>query len=135
MSSSTFEEHAKLGDTSNFVAQKVRLEIIADENNVFEYIQGKMLEPSKYAFVVIKKRYKKGESKVKQILAYVLQDHLLAYVGNLKKYKDMYDKIVGMYEVNNLNEIITLKYQLKEMKMNLGEIVQSYIMRIYRLKY
>lgn len=39
-----------------------------------------------------------------------------------------------MYEVNNLNEIISLKYQLKDMKMNKGESVQSYIMRISHLK-
>ena len=44
----------------------------------------------------------------------------------------MYDKIAGMYEVNNLNEIISLKHQLKDMKMNKGESVQSYIMRISR---
>jgi len=46
----------------------------------------------------------------------------------------MYDKLVGMYEVNNLNEIITLKDQLKDMKMNTREIVKSYIMRISNLK-
>lgn len=46
----------------------------------------------------------------------------------------MYDKIADMYEINKLNEIITLKDQLKETKMNKGEVVQSYIMRISRLR-
>jgi len=46
----------------------------------------------------------------------------------------MYDKIVGIYEVNNLHEIISLKDQLKDMKMNKRESVQSYIMRISRLR-
>lgn len=46
----------------------------------------------------------------------------------------MYDKIAGMYEVNNLNEILSLKDKLKYMKMNKGEFVQSCIMRISRLK-
>jgi len=46
----------------------------------------------------------------------------------------MYDNLVGMYEVNNLNEIISLKNQLKYMKMNKGEFVQSNTMRISRLR-
>jgi len=38
MSSSTFEEHEKLGDASIFAAWKVRLEIISNNNDVLEYI-------------------------------------------------------------------------------------------------
>ena len=47
----------------------------------------------------------------------------------------MYDNIIAnMYEINNLNEIVTLKYQLKETKMNKGEAFKSYIMRISHLR-
>ena len=123
-----------MGDASNFGAWKVKLEIIADNNDVLEYIQGRMPEPPENASASLKNRYKKGESKAKKIITDGLQDHLLAYVGNLRKSKDMYDKIDDMYEINNLNEIITLKDQLKESKMNKGEVVQSYIMRISHLR-
>ena len=82
-----------------------------------------MPEPPKNAFASLKNRYKKGESKAKKIIADGFQDHLLAYVGNLRKSKDVYDKIADMYEINNLNEIITLKDQLKEIKMEKGETV------------
>ena len=46
----------------------------------------------------------------------------------------MYDNIADMYEINNLNEINNLQDQLKETKMNEGEVVQSYIMRISHLR-
>ena len=46
----------------------------------------------------------------------------------------MYDKIAYIYEVSNLNEIISLKYQLKDTKMNKGEYVQFYIMSISFLR-
>lgn len=107
-----------MGDSSNFAAWKAGLKIIADNNDVLEYIQGKVPEPPENAFVTAKNKYKKGELKAKQIIVDGLQDNLLAYVGNLRKSKDMYYKIVGMYEVNNLNEIISLKDQLKDTKMN-----------------
>ena len=135
MTTSYFKEVEKLGDSFNFAAWKIRLEIISDDNDVLEYIQGKVPEPLENALVAAKNKYKKGELKAKKIITNGLQDHLLAYVGNMKKSKDMYDKLVGMYEVKNLNEIIALKYQLKDMKMNKGDTVSSYIMRISHLRY
>ena len=79
-----------------------------------------MPEPPETYFASLKNKYKRVESKAKKIIVDGLQDHLLAYVGNLRKSKDMYDKIVNMYEINNLNEIVTLKYQLKDTKINKG---------------
>ena len=46
----------------------------------------------------------------------------------------MYDKLIGMYQVNNLIQILALKNQLKDMKMNKGETIQAYFMRISQLK-
>ena len=134
MSSYTFKEHENFGDASNFTTWKVRLEIIADNNDVLDFIQGRVPEPPVNASAVVKNKHKKGELKAKQIIVDGLQGNLLAYVGNLRMSKDMYDKIVGMYEVNNLNEMISLNDQLKDTKMNKGEFVQSYIMRISRLR-
>ena len=125
MSTSYFKNTYKLGDSSNFVAWKIRLEIISKDNDVLKYLQGKVLKPPENAPTAAKTNYKKGELKAKKIILDGLQDHLLAYVGNLKKSKEMYNKLVGMYEVNNQNEIISLKNQLKDMEMNKGESVQS----------
>ena len=112
MSSSFCKDYEKLGDSSNFLAWKIRLEIIVDNNDILEYIQGKVLEPLEKYSACAKKKYKKGELKSNKIIVDDLQDHLLAYVGNLKKSKDMYDKLAGMFEVKNFNEIISLKDQL-----------------------
>lgn len=130
MSTSYFKDNENLVDSSNFSTWKIRLEVIMEENDVLEYVQGKVLDPPANAFVVVKSRYKKGDLKVKNIIIDGLQDHLLAYVGSLKASKDIYAKMIGMYEVNNLNHILSLKDQLKEIKMNKGELVQSYIMRV-----
>lgn len=79
-----------------------------------------MPEPPENATASLKNRYKKGDSKSMKIIDDGLQYHLLAYVGNLIKYEDMYDKIADMYEIKNLNEMITLKDQLKETNVNNG---------------
>ena len=85
-----------------------------------EYKQRKVPKSPENALVAAKNKYKKGELKAKKIIVDGLQDHLLAYVGNFKNFKEMYDKLAGMYEVTNLNEIISLKDQLKDIKMNKG---------------
>ena len=46
----------------------------------------------------------------------------------------MYDKLIGMYQVNNLSQILALKNQLKDVKMNKGETIQAYFMRISKIK-
>jgi len=114
-----------MGDSSNFATWKVRLEIIVVNNDVLDYIQGKVPEPTESAFATVKNKHKKGVLKEKKIIANGLQDNLLSYVENLRRSKDMHDKVIRMYEVNNLNEILTLKDQLKDTKMNKGESIQS----------
>jgi len=46
----------------------------------------------------------------------------------------MYDKLVGMFKVNNANQILFLKNKLKDIKMDRGESIQSYFMRITQIK-
>ena len=94
--------------------------MILDENDALEYIYGKVIVPLENALVAVKSKYKKCELKAKKILIDDLQDHLLVYVGSLKKSKDIYDKLVGMYGVKNLKHVLSLKNQLKEMKINKG---------------
>lgn len=109
------------------------MEIIANNNDVLDHIQGNVPKPLENSFVVAKNKHKKGELKEKKIIVDGLQDNLLAYVGNSRRSKDMYDKIDGTYEVKNLNEIISLKDKLKYMKMKKGESIEFYIMRISHL--
>jgi len=130
MPTSYFKDNEKLGDSSNFVSWNIKLRVILDDNDVLEYVQGKLLEPPVNASTTIKPGYKKGDLKAKKLMIHGLQDHLLVYVGNLKSSKDIYDKLVGMYKFKNLNHILSLKNNLKELKMNKGESVQSYIMRV-----
>ena len=110
------------------------LEVILDENDVLEYVEGKVLVPLENAPAATKSKYEKCYLKAKKILIDGLQDHLLVYVGSFKKSKDIYGKLVGMFEVNNLNHILSLKNKLKEMKMSKGESMQSYIMRVSFLR-
>ena len=45
MSTSYFKDAEKLNDSSNFVAWKIKLEVMLDENDVLEYVRGNVPEP------------------------------------------------------------------------------------------
>ena len=59
---------------------------------------------------------------------------MVAYVFDLGTSKEMYDKLIGMFKVNNENQILFLKNKLKDIKMDKGEFIQSYFMRITQIK-
>ncbi len=59
---------------------------------------------------------------------------LVAYISDLETFKEMYEKLVEMFKVNNANQILFLKNKLKDIKMDRGESIQSYFMRITEIK-
>ena len=63
MYNSFFKENEKFGNSSNFSAWKIKLEIIVEDNDGLEYIQGKVHESLENACIVAKNKYKKGELK------------------------------------------------------------------------
>jgi len=134
LSTSYFKDAEKLGDSSNFAAWNIRMEVTLDENDVLEYVEVKVFEPLENALATSKAKYKKGEIKAKKIIIDSLKYYFLTYIRKLKNSKDIYDKVVDMYEFNNWNHILSLKNQIKDIKMNKGEIVQSYFMRLSQLK-
>jgi len=117
MSTSYFKTEEKLND-SKFSPWRDRLALTLGENDFKEYIEIKMPEPPKNATVAAKSKYKNGEIKAKKIIIDYLRAHLIIYVYKIKKSKEMYDKMIGMYEVNNLSQILSFKNQLKDMMMN-----------------
>lgn len=93
-----------------------------------------MVEHSSNALAVAKTKYKKGEVKAKRIITDSIQKHLVAYIFDLGISKEMYDKLVGMFKVNNANQILFLKNKLKDIKMDKGESFQSSFMRTIQIK-
>ena len=105
-----------------------------DENDAMDYVKGRVVEPPSNAPAAAKTKYKKGEVKAKKIIVDSIQKHLVAYISDLETSKEMYDKLVGLFKENNANQILFLKNKLKDIKMDRGESVQSYFMRITEIK-
>ena len=72
--------------------------------------------------------------KAKKIIIDSIQKHLVAYISDLGTSEEMHDKLVGTFKVNNANQILFLKNKLKDIKMDRGEFIKSYFMRITKIK-
>lgn len=79
-------------------------------------------------------KYRKGDIKAKKMLIDSIQKHSVAYISNLGTSKEMYDKLIGIFKVNKVNQILFLKNKLRDIKMDNGEYRQAYFMIMTQVK-
>ena len=61
--------------------------------------------------------YKKKLVMAKRIIFYSIKDHLIPQVSSLKKPKAMFDSLTKLFKGKNLNWKMTLRNQLKNVKI------------------
>ena len=70
----------------------------------------------------------------KRIIADSIKDHLIPQVSSLNTPKDMFDALTRLFEGKNINRKMTLRNQLKNMKIQNAETIQSYFTRVFQIK-
>ena len=118
-----FKADDKLTGKSNFHAWKMSLDLILEDQEVMDYVQGKIQEPPSSAPAATKMKYRKGEIKAKLIIRDSIHKSLVAYIFELGTSKEMYDKLVNMLRANNANQVIFFENQLKNLKKGRDEFI------------
>ena len=70
----------------------------------------------------------------KRIISDSIKDHLIAQVSSLKTPKSMFDALTKLFERKNINRKMTLRNQLKNVKIHNAENIQYYFTRVYQIK-
>ena len=70
----------------------------------------------------------------KRIIADSIKDHLIPQVSSLKTPKAMFDALTKLFEGKNINWKMTLRNQLKNVKIQNSETIQSYFTRVSQIK-
>ena len=70
----------------------------------------------------------------KRIIVDSIKDHFLTQVSSLKTPKDMFDALTKLFEVKNINQNMTLRSQLKNVKIQNVETIQSYFTSVSQIK-
>jgi hypothetical protein len=94
-------------------------------------VKEEVLEPKED---VAKEKHKKNWVKEKRIIAYSIKDYLIPHVSSLKTPKKMFDSLSRLYEGKNIDRKMTLRTQLKTVKMQDSKTTQSYFTRVSQIR-
>lgn len=125
------KESNKLEEVTNLKEWKKRLDFVLEEHNVLQYVKGQISQlednDGKYKFI-------KGEAKAQIILFESLKDNLIPIVLELTTSKEVYDKLVNIYTINNTGQRISLWNKIPDVRMNKGESMVSFFMKITHIR-
>jgi hypothetical protein len=121
----------KLEGVENFHAWKYRIGLILEENDLARFVKEELPEPEDAAE---KAKHQKDTIRAKRIIADSIKDHLIPYVSSKKTPKEMFDALTILYEGNNINWKMNLRTQLKNTRMQKGEMIHEYFSRISEFK-
>ena len=77
---------------------------------------------------------KKNLVKAKKIIVDTIKDHLIPYVSSLNTPKYMFYSLTKLFEEKNINQKLTLRNQLKNVKIQNAETMQPYFTRVSQIK-
>jgi hypothetical protein len=121
----------KLEGVDDFRALKYRVMLILEENDLVSFVEQDIEELEED---VAKAKYKKDLIKTKRIVVDSIKNHLIPHVSTLKTPKQMMDALSRLFEDKNINRKMTLMTQLKNVKMQNLETIQSYFTRVSQIK-
>ena len=84
-----FKVDDKFTGKDDFHAWKMTLDLNLENQDVMDYVQGKIQEPLSTATVATKTKYKKGEIKAKLMIRDSIHKSLVAYISELGTSKEM----------------------------------------------
>jgi hypothetical protein len=131
----------KLDGASNFRAWKTRIDLILAKNKVLDIVKGKITKPEfkegeekEPQNVAAMEKFKDVDINAMSIIVDSIKDHLLPYISHLDSSKKMYDALTNLFSVRNIGQVMSLKNELRDMKMNDDDNITSYFVRISQLR-
>jgi hypothetical protein len=79
-------------------------------------------------------KFKDVDINAMSIIVDSIKDHLIPYISHLDSLKKMYDALTNLFSVRNIGQIMSLKNELCDMKMNDDDSITSYFVRISQLR-
>jgi hypothetical protein len=131
----------KLEGASNFREWKTRIDLILAKNKVLDIVKGKIMEPQfeegkekEPQNVAVMKKFKDNDINAMSIILDSIKDHLIPYISHIDSSKKMYDALPNLFSVRNIGQVMSLKNELRDMKMNDDDNITSYFVRISQLR-
>jgi hypothetical protein len=132
----------KLDGASNFRAWKTRINLILAKNKVLDIVKGKIVKPEfkegeekESQNVAAMEKFKDVDINAMSIIVDSIKYHSIPYISHLDSSKKMYNALTNLFSVRNIGQVMSLKNELCDMKMNDDDNITSYFVRISQLRY
>jgi hypothetical protein len=79
-------------------------------------------------------RFKDGDVNAMSIIVESIKDHLISYISHIDSSKKMYDALTNLFSVRNIGQVMSLKNELRVMKINDDDRITSYFVIISQLR-
>jgi putative lipoic acid-binding regulatory protein len=106
--------------------------LILAKNKVLDIVKGKIVEPQfeegkekEPQNVTIMEKFKANDINGMSIIMDSVKDQLIPYISHLDSSKKMYDSLTNLFSVKNIGQVMSLKNELHDMKMNDDESIAS----------
>jgi hypothetical protein len=80
-------------------------------------------------------KFKNNDINAMIIIVESVKYHLIPYIYHLESSKKMYDALTNLFLVRNIGQVMSLKNELCDMKMNDDDSITSYFVKISQLRY
>jgi hypothetical protein len=131
----------KLDGASNFRAWKTRIDLILAKNKVLDIVKGKIVKPEfkegeekELQNFAAMEKFKDVDINAMSIIVDSIKYNLIPYISHLDSSKKMYDALTNLFSVKNIGQVMSLKNELCDMKMNDDDSITSYFVRISQLR-
>jgi len=121
----------KLEGAENFRAWRFRVMLILREHDLDKFVVEEVPEPEDEE---ARSEFMKDQIRAMRIIADSIKDHLIPQVSSLETPKKMFDALTRMFEGRNINKKMTLKQQLKNVKMQSSESMHSHFSKASQIK-
>jgi hypothetical protein len=131
----------KLDGDSNIRAWKTRIDLILSKNKVLDNIKAKIVEldfeegkEKEPQNVVVMDNFKDNDINAMSIIVDYIKYHLIPYISHLDSSNKMYDSLTNLFSIRNIGQVMSLKNELCDMKMDDDDSITSYFVRISQLR-
>jgi hypothetical protein len=118
---------------------KTRINLILAKNKVLNIVKGKIMEPvfeegkeKEPQNIAVMEKFKDNDISAMSIIVESIKDHLIPYISHLDSSNKMYDALTNLFLVRNIGQVMSLKNDLHDMKMNDEDNITSYFVRQLR---
>ena len=101
------------------------IDLTLEDQGVLDHVRGNIVEPPSNAPPTARKKWKNREIKEKKIIRDCIDKRLVTYISQLDTSKEIYDRLVSLFKVNDANQVLFLRNKLKEINKGKDESMQA----------